>query len=95
MKSLVIAFLFCFSSLLLAEENSKFAERKKIMLENMTKQMTSMQSNMTCVEAATDHEAIKKCHEMAQAERTKMHEHMIDEKIKKLEDKKKNLHEKK
>jgi hypothetical protein len=74
---------------------NKFAEHKKMMIDNITQQISNLQNVKSCVESANDHEAIKKCHEAAKAAREKMEAQRIDENIKKLEEKKKHLQEKK
>jgi predicted RecB family endonuclease len=90
---LTVAFLSS-TFMAFAADDTKFAEHKKMMLENMTQKITALQSVKSCVESATNHEAIKKCHEMAKAERTKIESQQIDRNIKNLEDKKKELQEK-
>jgi len=93
---LILTFSFLVLSLnVFAQDEGKFAEHKKMMLEGMTHQMEALQSTKSCVEAAGDGAAIKKCHEVAKAERIKMKTEKIGGKIKKLEAEKKNMEEKK
>jgi hypothetical protein len=95
MKLLVITSLLSLSCMVFAADDAKFAEHKKMMIEAISNQITLMQTNKACIEAAANHDAIKKCHETAKAERTKLESQRIDENIKKLEEKKKSLEEKK
>ncbi len=102
MKFYLFISLIALSLVAKAEGEGNFAADKKMMLENMSKQIETMKSNMSCVESATDMPSIKKCHETAkaerekmQAEKTKMQTERINENIKKLEEKKKNLELKK
>lgn len=95
MKLLFTLVLLTSSCMALAEVDARFAEHKKMMVTAISQQITAMQTNKACIEAAGDQEALKKCHESAKAERTKMEAQRIDDNIKQLEEKKKNLQEKK
>jgi hypothetical protein len=91
MKLLLIFTLSIFPFITHAENDAKFPEHKKMMVDAITKQIENLQKAKSCIEAATDHEGVKKCHETAKAERTKIQAARIDENIKKLEEKKKDL----
>jgi hypothetical protein len=79
----------------IAEEEGKFLEHKKMMLENMSAQIVLLQNTKSCIESAADHPAIKKCHEGAKVERSKLESQKIDQQLKLLEEKKQKLLEKK
>ena len=95
MKLFIVASLLSLSSLAFSEDAARFAEHKKMMVEGISNQISAMQTNKSCIEGANDMEAVKKCHEAAKAERSKLESQRIDENIKRLEEKKKSLQEKK
>lgn len=95
MKALFVLSVLFTASAFAAEGDSKFAEQKKKNLEHISAQMTALENTKKCVEGASDHESIKKCHEQAREERKKFEGQKIDEQIKHLEEKKKALEEKK
>jgi hypothetical protein len=91
MKFFIAMSLLSLSLITFAEDDAKFADHKKIMVENLSQQISVMQSTKSCIESASNHEAVKKCHEASKAERTKLESQRIDENIKRLEEKKKTL----
>lgn len=95
MKLILLCSFLVLSFNVFAENDAKFAEQKKMMLEGMTKQIESLQTAKSCVENAMDLPAIKKCHEVARDSRMKMKSERIDSKIKMLEAEKKKMEEKK
>ena len=101
MKSLlaIIALGFVFNAF--AEDNAKFEEGQKLLVGEMEKRIALLQTEKSCIEAATNREGLKKCRETAKGEHEKMRaDHkemkgkMIDERMKKLEEKKQELQKK-
>jgi hypothetical protein len=78
-----------------SEEDAKFLEHKKMMLENISAQISLLQTTKSCIEGAADHSAAKKCHENAKAERSKLESQKIDHQLKELDERKQKLLEKK
>ncbi len=95
MKALLVLSVLFTVTVRAADADPKFADQKKKALEHISAQMTALENTKKCVEGASDHEAIKKCHEQAREERRKFEGQKIDEQIKHLEEKKKALEEKK
>lgn len=100
--TLALSVLMISSLVRAADADPKFAEKKAVILQHVSAQMTALENTKKCIEAAQNHEGIKNCHEQAKAERMKFEEERkkvqgqkIDDQMKKLEDKKKALEEKK
>lgn len=93
MKLTLIFALIISSFTLLAKDDPKFAEHKSKALEHLAMQITSLETHKKCVEAATDGDGMKKCHDAQKAERVKMETQKINDDIKKLEEKKKKIEE--
>ncbi len=81
-----------------AQDAVKFAEHKKMVLAEMEKAISLIQTEKSCVESAADHAAIQKCRESAKSEREKLHSERkqlraqkIDEQMKKLQEEKTKL----
>ena len=96
----ILALGLVFSSF--AQDSAKFEEHKKMIVAELEKGISLMQTEKSCVENAKVREDIKKCHEATKAEREKLHSErkqkraeMLDEGIKKLEEKKAKLEEQK
>ncbi|MCB0351804.1 MAG: hypothetical protein KDD38_11515, partial [Bdellovibrionales bacterium] len=70
MKSIVLCAILALSVSAFAEGEKKeenFAKRKTEMLEGIDKKIAAMQEHKTCVSAASDKDAMKKCHEKMKA----------------------------
>lgn len=94
MKLILALSFLTLSFTAMAEDDTKFAEHKLKMLEGMTHQMAALQSTKSCIEAASDKAAVKKCHEEAKSERKKMKSERMDGRIKRLEAKKDKMEDK-
>lgn len=95
MKLTLMSCLLLLSVMSIAADTDKFMEAKAKSLAHIDAQMKLLESTKKCIEGATDREAVKRCHDSAHAERTKMEKQKIDEDIKRLEEKKKQLEERK
>lgn len=98
--SLVILALVAVAPLRAAAVGEEFAKNKAEMVSNLDTRIQKLQETKNCANSAADPAALKKCHEslrefqqeqkVAHMEKAKVR---IDEKIKKLEDRKAQLNQ--
>lgn len=74
MKKIIAALVLCMSFQAAfadhhEEGGGNFEERKKMMLEGIDKRIAGLNSHKSCVSAAADKAAMKKCHESAKSMR--------------------------
>jgi hypothetical protein len=78
------------STLALADENG-FKEHKKHLLNEVDSQISELQSEKSCVEAAMDHESLKHCHEQLEKSRKHHKEEEFSNQIHHLQEEKAKL----
>lgn len=89
MKTLLISFAMFFTSVSFA--NEKFEEHKTKMLGEMDAHIAALQEKRSCFSGATDFQGAKKCHEEFEGKMKEVRAKHIDEKIKRLQERKEKM----
>lgn len=72
-------------------EKEHFATMKRDMVKEFDAQISALQKVRNCVDAATDHAGVKKCHEDEQAARKAFFETKKQQRLKEIEQRQKEL----
>ncbi len=73
------------------EKDHGFNEHKQQMLKEMGSQISALQTAKNCIAAASDHEAIKRCHEALEVARKQHKAEELNARIHQLEEEKAKL----
>ncbi len=90
MKLLAISFLLWTSASAFSVEGDLEAH-KKMQIDEMSARIAELEKGKACVAAATTKEALQACRKQMKSEREDRKEANIDDRIKKLQDKKANM----
>ena len=85
-------FMFLVGTFALADgKDNHFAERKQHDIQEMDLHLSALQAAKSCISSATDHEALKHCHEELEKSRRMIREENIESQIHRLEGEKSKL----
>ncbi len=91
-KFILAAIIMSFSALALADDKDKdVSEHKHHRIKELDEQIAELQTAKACISSATDHQAMKACHEQLEKARKSHRSQELDEKIHRLQEEKSKI----